>query len=180
MVTRTIGRLSITVPGTAKEITAGFDSLMDDIRLAEEIKLAAATPSDMMPDDVVNIIAHRDVNPRVIFLLARFSVTELTEYKEQLKEEKRQEMSDRGKSDKKSKWARCIATELRSNAPDATFPELWAMIPEDYGTEGKRYAGFEVYREGDVLMASSRNRNEELKKESFRTGYIVKKKNKKH
>lgn len=81
---------------------------------------------------------------------------------------------------KKSKvWAVELAKSLNMQISKDTslkFNDVWKGIPEGEGGY-ESYAGFEVYRQGDLLKASSYEYgDDEIKKESFRTGYMTKKK----
>jgi hypothetical protein len=77
--------------------------------------------------------------------------------------------------DKRSIWAVALAEELVRENPDLKFTQLWELIPED---EGNTYEGYEVYREGELLMACNATHNANpLKKDTFRTRYTSQIKN---
>ena len=77
-------------------------------------------------------------------------------------------------SPRRKDWAIALAKELVTDYKN--FPEAWESIPDD----GKIYAEFLVWREGDYLQASSasQKRDDSLKKGSFRVGYFNKERNK--
>ena len=65
-------------------------------------------------------------------------------------------------------WAESLAKDLVSRNPQATFAQLWKMIPED-----QYYAEFEVYVDGDRLCANNRKKGEvSISKDTFRIEYI--------
>lgn len=75
---------------------------------------------------------------------------------------------------RKKEWASVLAAELVQRYPAAEFAVRWGAIPcDDDDDNSVRYAGFEVFREGDMLVASSRIApKDRLSKDSFRRRYF--------
>ena len=97
----------------------------------------------------------------------------LTDERQRVREQNRKNASQ----SKRKAWAEAIAHELVKQYPGATFTELWKKIPQGEGVAGKRYAGYEVYREGDMLCGSGIDGIQRIALETFRTGAWVRARN---
>ena len=104
---------------------------------------------------------------------ASFADLHLAEERERIAEQNRKN----ARQPKRKAWAEAIARELTEQYPEATFTELWKKIPQGEGVAGKRYAGCEVYREGDMLCGSGIDGIQRIALETFRTGAWVRARN---
>lgn len=159
---------------------------IDDFDTAKAIKEEAAKVDQPAPDgnpfsvvladDVLNLIAEKmsagHITKTAIYYLARYSVQELDDHLRQLRVKESQHMSAIAKRPRRKQWADELAADLIKK--HKTFHEAWRSIPKDDHSIGStRYAGYEVWREGGVLHASSSKGDDSIKRESFRTGYFV-------
>jgi len=87
-------------------------------------------------------------------------------------EVERLQNSRNAKKERRSVWAIALAEEYVKRFPDSTFESLWEEIPKSELCSAARYAGYEVYRDGERLYAVSSDRDESLAKSTFRTSYV--------
>ena len=95
------------------------------------------------------------------------------DYLELLEKESKVKNTNRKNAERKSRkdWAGSLANDLVSRNPQATFMQLWNMIPED----SEYHAGFEVYVDGDRLCADGGDKGRaSISKDHFRIEYIGK------
>lgn len=76
-----------------------------------------------------------------------------------------------GGKDKRKEWADALAAELHDAAPGRHFHAHWRAIPK--GGQGQFVAGWEVYRDGDMLCAANdaTGKVQKIRKSTFRTEY---------
>jgi hypothetical protein len=74
-----------------------------------------------------------------------------------------------GKSKPATPWA-AYAARLVAKHPDATKKEIWRAIPERGLAEA--FSGWEIYRDGDKLLAGGQERDIELSRRQFFDSYL--------
>jgi hypothetical protein len=79
--------------------------------------------------------------------------------------------SKSGSHPKRKPWADEQAAVLAESNPHATANEAWAEIPDEYESENNRYAGFEVYRDGNRLKAERNGCIVSITKTTFQKEY---------
>lgn len=161
----------ITHMETAKAICD--EAAKVDEPISDGDPLAAVLTSDVLQFIGDEMAAGR-ITKEVIYFIARYSVHEIEERLRQIREKKRWDASERGKHPRRKKWADELAAALVQT--HKSFPAAWESIPEDDGF-ARRYAGCEVWRDGNQLRASGLNGDDDLGRESFRTGYFSPKHN---
>ena len=85
-----------------------------------------------------------------------------------------QQCSISAKKPRQKKWANILAEELKASY--SSFPKAWESIPDDH--EPLNIDGYRVWRDldADKLHAAGSSGDDEIKRESFRTGYFSKNK----
>lgn len=168
------------------DLRATIERRITELETAIEISKAASKVDEPAPDgdpfsavlasDVLHLIkqemAAGRVTESVIYFIARNSLYELEAQLRQLREEKSRHMREIARRSRRKGWAVDLAAHLAK--AHRSFKEAWRTIPEDDPTDkAVRYAGFEVWRDGDNLHASGPDEDACITMESFRTGYFV-------
>lgn len=166
-----------------KRLEQEFADLDTAIEIASE---AAKVDEPLLDGDMLSAVLATDVltlirdkmaagliSESVIYFLARHSKHELEEHRRHLHKQTSQHMSKIAQRSRSRRWAHELAACLVKNHD--SFHEAWRSIPKDDSSEcdPTRYAGYEVWREGEELRASKSGRDEGIRRESFRTGYFV-------